>query len=90
MNKLLIDGVNFGARLKELRKGSGLTQYDIELEMDLRGRTMTRSRYANIEQGRGNLFIVDLILLKDIYGVEYNEFFDGLLEGTGYKIINKT
>lgn len=79
MDKLLMDGVDFGNRLQALRKQSGLSQHDVEVQLGLRGRTMSRSRYANIEQGRGNLFIIDLILLKDIFKVEYHEFFDGLL-----------
>lgn len=79
MDKLLTDGVNFGDRLRTLRKRSGLSQHDVEVQLDLRGRTMSRSRYANIEQGKGNLFIIDLILLKDIFKAKYDEFFDGLI-----------
>lgn len=79
MQKLLTKGVHFGRRLKQLRERRGLSQYDVEIQLNLRGRTMSRSHYANIEQGKGNLFIKDLILLKDIFNAEYHEFFDDLV-----------
>jgi len=80
MQKLLVNGVNFGKRLKHLRERSGLSQYDVEIKLDLCGRSMSRSQYANIEQGKGNIFIKDLILLKNIFNVEYSEFFEDLVE----------
>ena len=80
MQKLLINGVNFGRRLKQLRERRELSQYDIEIKLDLHGRSMSRSQYANIEQGKGNIFIKDLILLKDIFNAEYHEFFEDLVE----------
>ena len=80
MQKLLVNGVNFGKRLKQLRERSGLSQYDVEIKMDLCGRPMSRSQYANIEQGKGNIFIKDLILLKNIFNAEYAEFFENLIE----------
>ena len=80
MQKLLTNGVNFGKRLKQLRERSGLSQYDVEIKFHLNGRPMSRSQYANIEQGKGNIFIKDLIFLKDIFDAEYHEFFEGLTE----------
>jgi transcriptional regulator with XRE-family HTH domain len=80
LQKLLVNGVNFGERLKQLREKSGLSQYDVEIKLALHGRPISRSQYANIEQGKGNIFIKDLILLKNIFNVEYSEFFIDLAE----------
>lgn len=77
MQKLLQD-ISFGKNLQKLRKARKLSQYDIVREFELRGRGMTRANYAHIEQGIRNLYISDLILLKEILNVSYDDFFEGL------------
>lgn len=77
MQKLLQD-VPIGKNLQRLRKLRGISQYDMVIKLELLGRTMTRSNYANIEQGRGNIFVSDLMLFKEIFDVSYEEFFKNL------------
>ena len=77
MQKLIQDN-HFGRNLQKLRKARNLSQSDIIREMALRGRGMSRASYAHIEQGVRNIFINDLILLRDILGVSYDAFFEGL------------
>lgn len=36
---------------------------------------MSRSTYAKIELGQGNIKASDLVALKEIYDVDYDEFF---------------
>lgn len=79
MQKLLQD-VNFGSNLQRLRKLRNLSQYDIATQLELRGRIMSRAQYAHIEQGIRNIYISDLILLKEILEVDYKDFFEGLSE----------
>lgn len=77
MQKLLQD-MHIGRNLQRLRKFRGLSQYDMVIRLELLGRTMTRSNYANIEQGKGNIFVSDLILFREIFAVPYEEFFKDL------------
>ena len=77
MQKLL-QNCPFGDRLRTLREARNLSQYDIVRELALRGRSMSRASYAHIEQGVRNIFITDLILLKEILQVSYEDFFNGL------------
>lgn len=78
MQKLIQSGNNsFGKNLKNLREYRGLSQSDLVRELQLRGRSMSRANYAHIEQGIRNIFISDLILLKEILDVPYEAFFKG-------------
>ena len=77
MQKLIQD-MHFGENLQKIRKSCGLSQYDVVRELQLRGRDMTRANYAHIEQGIRNIFISDLVLLREIFGVSYEDFFEGL------------
>ena len=77
MQKLLQDK-SIGKNIQRLRKKGGLSQNDVCIQLELRGRGMVRSTYAHIEQGVRNIFVSDLVLLKEIFDVDYNEFFEGL------------
>jgi len=77
MSKLIQD-VNIGSNLKRLRKEQNMTQSDICAHMDLMGRPMSQPTYAMIESGIRNIFVSDLIALKMILNVEFNELFAGL------------
>ena len=43
------------------------------------GSNMSRSTYSKIETGTRNIRISDFIALKQIYDVDFSEFFTGLL-----------
>ena len=77
MQKFL-QGIHIGNNLQALRKERGLSQNDMVAKLQLLGRPMSRATYAHIEQGIRNIYISDLILIKSILNVEYNEFFKGL------------
>lgn len=47
-------------------------------ELAARGRKMSRANYAHIEQGIRNIFISDLILIKEILDVSFDDLFEGL------------
>lgn len=48
------------------------------VKLELRGRNMSCGAYGHIEQGIRNIFISDLILFKEILGVKFDDFFEGL------------
>lgn len=78
MSMLLLNE-NIGDNLRRLRKENGISQYVLIRELSLRGSGLTRSAYSGIECGNRNIKISDLILLKIIYDVSFDEFFKGLV-----------
>ena len=80
MEKIKQD-LNIGRNIQRIRKSRKMSQKDVVIQMNLRGRMISVSgyaRYAHIEQGRQNLFVSDLIILKEIFDVPYESFFLGL------------
>ncbi len=68
----------FASNLVLLRGESGLSQSELIREMALLGSTLSRSTYSKIEVGIGNIKVSDLVALKEIYGVSYDKFFEGI------------
>ena len=77
MQKLLQDK-NIGKNIQKIRKARGLSQNDVCTQLQLKGRGMLVSTFGHIEQGVRNIFVSDLVLLKEIFDVDYSEFFKGL------------
>ena len=59
----LIQDLSIGGNLRKLREARGLTQEDVCARMAQLGRPMLQSAYSQIETGRRNLFVSDLIAL---------------------------
>lgn len=89
MSKLIQD-INLGKNLQRLRKANGLTQDEICAKLDLAGRPMLRSTYAQIETGARNIFVSDLIVIKSVLNVEYDEIFKDLKPIDKYELVNGT
>lgn len=77
MQKILQDK-SIGKNLQRIRKEHNMSQRDVVIQLELRGRVMHQATYAKIELGQGNIFVSDLVLLREIFDVDYNEFFKGL------------
>ena len=77
MSKFIQD-LNIGKNIQKLRKMKGFTQENICAKLDLAGRPMIRSTYAQIETGKRNIFVSDLIAIKNILNVEYEDIFNDL------------
>ena len=76
MQKLLQDkNVYIGKKLKQLRLEKGMSQMDMATKIQLYGRNMSRAASAHIEQGIRNIYVSDLILIKEILAVSYDEIF---------------
>lgn len=52
-----------------------MSQNDVVAKLQLMGSNMSRSTLANIETGRRNIKASDLKLLKILFDVEYDAFF---------------
>ncbi|WP_373124779.1 helix-turn-helix domain-containing protein [Blautia producta] len=84
MTKILQD-INLGVNLKRLRMDRGLTQEALCARMGIEGRPMSQSNYALIESGKRNIFLSDLITIKEILNISYDELFDGLTPLSRYE-----
>lgn len=65
----------FGARIRELRNAAHLTQEQVAAKLQLQGYDVSRSIYSQIECGIHNICVDELIALKQIFGVTYDDFF---------------
>ncbi|MGI6007891.1 MAG: helix-turn-helix domain-containing protein [Ruminococcus sp.] len=61
--------------MQTIRMSRNMTQMQVVEKMQLLGSTISRSTYANIESGRRNIKASDLKALKEIFNVDYSEFF---------------
>ena len=65
-----------GNNLKLLREKAGFTQEYLATQLQLMGCDITRSAVAKIEVGQRHLYPDEVILLKSIFGVSYDEIFN--------------
>lgn len=64
-----------GENLRALRERKGLTQDEVAAKLQLLGCDITRSAVAKIEVGQRHLYPDEIVLLKRILDVEYDEIF---------------
>ena len=62
-----------GANIRRLRTSAGLTQEQLSARLQVRGCDITRSALAKIEVGQRHLYPDELILIKEILNVSYEE-----------------
>lgn len=64
-----------GKNIRELRERIGMTQEELAAKLQLKGCDITRSAVAKIEVGQRHLYPDEIIFIKQILDVEYNEIF---------------
>ena len=64
-----------GNNLRQIREAAGFTQDYVATKLQLGGCDITRSAYAKIEVGQRHLYPDEIILLKQIFNVSYDEIF---------------
>ncbi len=74
MNKEIETAVGNNIRL--LREKKKLTQEQVAAKLQINGCDITRSAVAKIEVGQRHLYPDEIILLKQILNVEYDEIFE--------------
>ena len=67
--------IEFGNRLRELRKASGLSQEKLCVRLQNEEEDISRSLYSKFETAERNIPISVIRTLKRIYGCEFNDFF---------------
>lgn len=65
----------FSQNLQHIRISCRLTQEQTVAQLQILGSPLSRSTYSLIELGKGNIYISDLVGLKQIFRVDYSEFF---------------
>lgn len=79
MQKLLQD-MSIGENIRQLRKKHKLTQIQLSAQMQVYGSNMTDTTLAKIEGGYRNVRVSDLVILKTIFKVSFDDFFEGLIK----------
>ena len=65
-----------GENIRKIREREKITQDRLAAMLQLRGGDITRSALAKIEVGQRHLYPDEIILLKKILRVDYEEIFD--------------
>ena len=69
-----------GHNIRILRERRGITQECFAAKLQLGGCDITRSAVAKIEVGQRHLYPDEIILMKDILQVEFDDIFDLTLQ----------
>ena len=64
-----------GQNIRRLRERTGITQEYLATRLQLDGCDITRSAVAKIEVGQRHLYPDEIVLIKSILNVEYDEIF---------------
>ncbi len=75
MNEKIRQDINLGNNIRTLRRKAHLTQKQVVAKMDERGLVCSRSIYSQMECGRYNIRVSELVAFSEIFGVDYNAFF---------------
>lgn len=62
-----------GNNIKLLREKAGMTQEMLSIKLQIRGCDITRSAVAKIEVGQRHLYPDEIILIRDILKVSFEE-----------------
>jgi transcriptional regulator with XRE-family HTH domain len=65
-----------GNNIRALRERAKMTQEILAAKLQLRGCDITRSAVAKIEVGQRHLYPDEIILIKEILSVTYDDIFD--------------
>lgn len=74
----LLTTKTFGKNLQRIRASCGLSQEQTVARLQVLGSPLSRSTYSLIELGRGNIYVSDLVGLKQVFQVDYSEFFKNI------------
>ncbi len=64
-----------GKNIRALREAAGMTQEELSAKLQLCGCDITRSAVAKIEVGQRHLYPDEIILIKEILKVSYEDIF---------------
>lgn len=65
----------FGKNLRNIRESKKMTQEMLATKMQLGGCDITRSAVAKIEVAQRHVYVDEIILIKEILGVSFDDLF---------------
>lgn len=65
-----------GNNIRDLREKAGMTQESLAAKLQINGCDITRSAIAKIEVGQRHLYPDEIILIKKILKVDYQDIFN--------------
>ena len=68
--------IKIGRNIRRLREQAGMTQNALAARLQLGGCDVTRSAVAKIEVGQRHLYPDEILLIKQILRVEYEDIFN--------------
>ena len=78
MSQKIKQDIHIGGNISKSRKNVGLTQEEVIAQLQLRGFSLSRSAYSQIETGTYNIRVSELIALTQIFKVDFNTIFKNL------------
>ena len=78
MQKIRPD-LDIGHNIQNLRKTTAMTQDQVVAKLQLMGLNISKSTYAKLETNRMNIKVSELVALKKIFDVSFEDFFKGLI-----------
>ena len=73
--QLVLQDIHLGNNIKNLRASRGYTQAHVVEKMQLMGSAISRRTYSHIESGKRNIKASDLMAIKAVLAVEYDDIF---------------
>ena len=70
--------LSIGENLRRLRDRAGLTQEQVAAQLQVMGLAVSREMLSQMERGKYNIRVSELKGLKEIYKVQYEDFFVGI------------
>lgn len=64
-----------GANIRKLRGNANMTQEQLAAKLQLEGCDITRSAIAKIEVGQRHIYPDEILLIKKILGITYEDIF---------------
>lgn len=74
MNVKIRQDVSIGRNIRKMRQKAHLTQEQVVELLNERGIESSRSIYSQMECGRYNIRVSELVAYSEIFGVDYNAF----------------
>lgn len=65
-----------GKNIRKLREQAGITQEHLAVQLQINGCDITRSAVAKIEVGQRHLYPDEIILIKQILKISYDDIFN--------------
>ena len=73
--QMILQDISLGNNIKTLRNARGYTQAKVVEKMQLMGSPISRRTYSHIESGKRNIKVSDLMTIKSVLDVEYDDIF---------------